>query len=87
MAAGARTRSGASLAIATTGIAGPSGGTEAKPVGTVWVATATTRGVSTRLLTLKGSRTRIQMRAAAGALLLAWEHLHGAAAKQLSLTC
>lgn len=36
LAAGARRRSGAELSIATTGIAGPDGGSEAKPVGLVW---------------------------------------------------
>lgn len=41
LADGARRRSGATLGIATTGIAGPTGGSPEKPVGTVWIGLAT----------------------------------------------
>lgn len=65
MAAGVRERLGADYAVATSGIAGPGGGTPEKPVGTVWTAIAGPHGTHTRLLNLAGDRRAVIDRASA----------------------
>ena len=70
MAEGARARIGVDVAVSVTGIAGPSGGTEAKPVGTVWFAVATPGGTESRRIIFLGSRKEIRERAAQTALFL-----------------
>ncbi|MBV9332575.1 MAG: nicotinamide-nucleotide amidohydrolase family protein, partial [Candidatus Eremiobacteraeota bacterium] len=77
MAAGARERFGADVALATTGIAGPGGGTAQKPVGLGWLALDDARnGVVVRRLQLSGDRETIASRATTIALGMLWQHLH-----------
>lgn len=69
MAAGALARSPAQIALAVTGIAGPSGGTTEKPVGTVWCAwAAKDRGVVTRQFRFVGDREAVRGQAVVAAL-------------------
>jgi competence/damage-inducible protein CinA C-terminal domain len=60
MAAGARRRFGASAGLAVTGVAGPSGGTPEKPVGTVHLALDAESGSRHERLTLAGDRAMIR---------------------------
>lgn len=65
MAAGVRRLLDADLALAVTGIAGPGGGDERKPVGTVWLAVDTREGTSVTHRTFAGDRAVIRARATA----------------------
>lgn len=69
MAQGALARSRAQLAVAVSGIAGPTGGTPAKPVGTVWLAWAG-KGMETAAVTrrFQGGREAVRRQTVAAAL-------------------
>jgi nicotinamide-nucleotide amidase len=60
MAAGARRRTGSTYALAVTGVAGPDGGSESKPVGSVYIAIADDAGVHTEHRRFLGDRQRIR---------------------------
>ncbi len=68
MALGAKQRFATDCAVATTGIAGPTGGTKEKPVGTVWIAVATPSGVEAQCFMFGGDRAKNAMRASYQAL-------------------
>ena len=68
MANNVRTQIGTDFAIATSGIAGPSGGTPEKPVGTVWIAWATPQGTTAECFHLGKLRDQITDRACMKAL-------------------
>jgi PncC family amidohydrolase len=72
MALGGLFQSAADHAIAITGVAGPDGGTDEKPVGTVWIAHAWStddeRGVDARLFRFPGDRERVRIRSVRAAL-------------------
>lgn len=77
MAEGIRRTSGASLGVATTGIAGPDGGTPERPVGLVYIALASESGTAVQELRLTGSRERIRNAASLHALNLIRRHFLG----------
>ncbi len=63
MAVGVCRATGADCSVATSGIAGPDGGTPEKPVGTVWTAVCIKGHTTSRLLKLPGNRDRVIERA------------------------
>lgn len=68
LASGVRERTGAEVGVSITGIAGPDGGTEAKPVGTVYVAVETPDHAVCRHARFVGDRAIIRQQATAAAL-------------------
>ena len=75
MAQGAIQQSNADYAIAVSGIAGPDGGTEQKPVGTVWICWQTPQQIWTQKFMLKGDRQAIRTAAIKNSLQQLLQHL------------
>jgi nicotinamide-nucleotide amidase len=75
MAKGIREAAKADLGLSVTGIAGPDGGSEQKPVGLVYTALASSQGVTTSEHRFLGDREQIRMRASQMALDMVRKHL------------
>ncbi len=75
MALGMAKVSGADITLSVSGIAGPSGGTKEKPVGTVWGGLYFQNKVESRLFKLFGTREQIQERASLSMLFWLWQTL------------
>src|SRR6266481_4115861 len=68
LAEGIRRRVGSTLGVGITGVAGPGGGSEEKPVGTVHIALANANGARERALRLPGDREMVRLQASQAAL-------------------
>lgn len=68
MASGLRQNTGTDLSLAITGVAGPDGGTDEKPVGTVYISLASASGVHVKKYNFSGDRSQIQRMSATMAL-------------------
>lgn len=75
MAEGVRKKTGADLSLAITGIAGPSGGSEEKPVGTVIIALSSETGTKAQRFSFGGDREQIRQRSTVKAAEILWRHL------------
>ncbi|HET8563705.1 MAG TPA: nicotinamide-nucleotide amidohydrolase family protein [Candidatus Binatia bacterium] len=72
MSQGIRKQTGTSIGLSVTGIAGPTGGSANKPVGTVWISIAQEGGAEAKLLRFHGDRERVILGASQAAL--SWLH-------------
>ncbi|MCC6568003.1 MAG: CinA family protein [Anaerolineales bacterium] len=77
MARGARSVLNADIAVSISGIAGPGGGTESKPVGAVWLALVAPQGQWTRSRHFSGNRQQIKAASADAALQFVLDYLRG----------
>ncbi len=75
MARGVRDQAGAGIGLAVTGIAGPNGGTPAKPAGLTYIALADETRVTNEVHRFSGERARNKLRSAEMALQLVQKHL------------
>lgn len=75
MAEGIRETSACDLGLSVTGIAGPDGGSDDKPVGTVFIGLATETGVDVVRHQFSGDRQQVRMRTACTALAMIQQHL------------
>lgn len=75
MAEGARQKAKVDIAVAVTGIAGPGGGTTEKPVGLVYIATATARQTICREFHFSGNRAKIRTLTMKNALKMIWDQV------------
>lgn len=75
MAHGVRIKLGADYGISTTGIAGPGGGSEEKPVGLVFIGLEDDYGQDVQMLQLKGDRAQVRRSATEAVLQLLYERL------------
>jgi PncC family amidohydrolase len=78
MARGVRKALGADIGLSVSGIAGPTGGTPQKPVGTVWIGLSSARDESARHFQWQGDRLAIKQQSARAALSLLVEFLKAA---------
>ena len=66
-----------SLSIAVTGIAGPSGGSNDKPVGLVWIGIGTRKNILTKKYLFQGNRLKVRQQTTLEALKLAYDVVNG----------